>query len=151
MKHPIRLVGLFHSAPAFLALGLVAVAGCQSQSHSANEGTTRTEDVSQVIYNEAWLKANVPCRALKIEQLDGGLLRVVAQFHSLESHVSRRVEIRTEFYQPKMSEGGLLVDKTDWQTFVLEPRKRVQYQANSMVPAADVRVYVYYPQDIGKP
>jgi hypothetical protein len=131
-------------------MGLAASAGCHTQAHSPVEGTTRTEDVSEVIYNESWLKANVPCRDLQIERLDGGLLKVTAQFHSLESHVSRRVEIRTEFYQPRMCDGGVIVDRTDWQTFVLEPRKRVQYQANSLVPAADVRVYVYYAKDIGK-
>ncbi len=134
----------------FSLLCLAVMAGCHPQAHSPEPGSTRTEDVSQIIYNEAWLKANVPCRNLKIDRLEGGLLKVTAQFHSLESHVSRRVEIRTEFYQPRMSEGGIMVDRTDWQTFVLEPRKRVQYQANSTVPADDVRVYVYYPQDIGK-
>ncbi len=150
MKHRMQQLVLCCPRRVLFGLSLAVAAGCHPQAHSPNPGTTRTEDVSQVIYNEAWLKANVPCRDLKIERLDGGLLRVIAQFHSLESHVSRRVEIRTAFYQPRMSEGGLMVDQTDWQTFVLEPRKRVQYEANSTVPADDVRVYVYYPQDIGK-
>ena len=143
MKRPRKLSLV---APVCLAM----MAGCHPQAHAPNVGTTRTEDISKVVYNAAWLKENLPCRNLKIQRIEGGLLQVVAQFHCLEPHVSRRVEIRSEFYRPKMSEGGVVVDKTDWETFVLEPRKRVQYQANSMMPADDVRVYVYYPKDIGK-
>ncbi|HKQ50453.1 MAG TPA: hypothetical protein VJZ71_20440 [Phycisphaerae bacterium] len=132
-------------------LVLILSARCAPQAHAPREGTTRTEDVSQVIYNHSWLKANVPLRNLKVDRLNGNLLHVVAQLHSEEPHVSRRVNVRTEFYAPAMADGGVVVDKTEWTEFVLEPRKRVQYEVSSLKPADDFRIYVYYDEDIGKP
>lgn len=137
---------------ASMTFSLIGIcSGCAPQAHAPREGTTRTEDVSQVIYNHSWLKANVPLRNLKVDRLNGNLLHVVAQLHSEEPHVSRTVNVRTEFYSPPLSEGGIVVDKTEWTEFVLEPRKRVQYEVSSLKPADDFRIYVYYDKDIGKP
>lgn len=130
---------------------LCSYVNCTQQAHVPREGTSRTEDESQVIYNHSWLRANVPLRNLKVDRLDGNLLHIVAQLHSEEPHVSRRVNVRTEFYSPAMNQGGIVVDKTGWTEFVLEPRKRVQYEVNSLKPADDFRIYVYYDDDIGKP
>ena len=124
--------------------------GCNPQAHSPRVGTTRTEDVSQVVYNHSWRKSVVLLRNMQADRIEGNRLKIVVQLHSMESHVSRRVNVRTEFYSPPMDEGGTVVDATEWQEFVLEPRKRVQYSVNSLKAADDFRIYVYYDEDLGK-
>lgn len=135
-----------------IAIFLIAVCsqGCAPQAHSPRVGTTRTEDISNVVYNHEWLKSNVPMRNIKVDRVEGNLLHVVAQLHSEEPHVSRRVKVRTEFYSPAMADGGVMIDASPWTDFVLEPRKRVQYEVNSLKPADDFRIYVYYDEDLGK-
>ena len=128
---------------------LIATEGCM-QAYTPRPGTTRTEDIAQVVFNEPWLKDFVYLRNLKVDRLEGNLLRVTAQLHSVEAHVSRKVFLQTEFYSPSMREGGVVVDKATWRPFILEPRKRVQYVASSLVPADDFRIYVYYGEDIGR-
>ncbi|MCO6437283.1 MAG: hypothetical protein J5J06_09380 [Phycisphaerae bacterium] len=136
-----------------LSIGTQILVGCSAtrQAHSPMEGTTRTEDVSHVIYNYPWLKKNVYLRDFQVDRGEGNILRVAAQLHSLDEHTSRTVYIKTDFYSGEFAAGGRLVDSTAWEPFVLEPRRRMTYQANSLVPADDFRVYVNYPQDIGKP
>lgn len=132
-------------------MSVAALAGaCHPQAHAPRVGTTRTEDCSQVVYNHAWLKDTVLLRNLQVGRIEGNRLKIVAQLHSKESHVSRRVNVRTEFYSPLMDEGGTMVDATEWEEFVLEPRKRVQYAVNSLKAADDFRIYVYYDEDLGK-
>jgi hypothetical protein len=133
---------------SLLAAG-VAIAGCQA--HAPRHGTTRTEDASPVVYNRAWLKENVLLRHLETSRLPGDLLAVNAQFHSTDPHTTRVVYIKSDFYSPPMDEGGVIVDSTKWEPFRLEPRKRVQYTASSLVPADDVRIYMTYGEDISKP
>jgi hypothetical protein len=102
------------------------------------------------VYNHSWLKSIVLLRNMQADRIEGNRLKIVVQLHSMESHVSRRVNVRTEFYSPPMDEGGTVVDATPWQEFVLEPRKRVQYSVNSLKAADDFRIYVYYDEDLGK-
>lgn len=135
---------------AALSTLTVMIAGCYPQAHSPQVGSTRTEDESQVVYNHSWLKSAVLLRNMQVEHIDGNRLKIVAQLHSQEPHVSRRVNVRTEFYAPSMADGGTVVDATEWQELVLEPRKRVQYAVNSLKAADDFRIYVYYDEDLGK-
>ena len=140
---------LKHLGLIMIYMALLCILSCQA--HAPKHGSLRTEDVSPVIYNYHWLKSHVLLRNLKTQRLEGDLLQVIAQFHLTEEHTSRRVYARTEFYQPAMSEGGVVVDSSDWTNLVFEPRKRVQYTATSLVPADDFRIYVTYGEDIGKP
>jgi len=139
------------------AVGLVTyfalLAGCESppQAHAPIYGATRTEDVSHVVYNYPWLKEYVFLRDLQVDRAESDILRVTAQLHSREPHVSRKVYVKTDFYSAPPGDGGRVVDSTEWEPFVLEPRKRITYEVNSLVPADDFRVYVNYGQDIGKP
>lgn len=147
--------GLKKSTVAISALlpGAVLLVGCSTprQSQTPRQGTTRTEDVSHVVYNYPWLKENVYLRDLHVDRGEGNVLQVTAQLHSLDEHISRKVYVKTDFYSQGLDQGGQLIDSTQWEPFVLEPRKRVTYQASSLVPADDFRVYVNYGQDIGKP
>ena len=131
----------------------VSCAACESppQALSPKRGTTRTDEVSHVIYNYEWLKEHVYLRDLQVHRGEGNVLQVKDQLHSRETHVSRMVYVKTDFYSAPPGQGGTLVDSTEWEPFVLEPRKRVTYQVNSLVPADDFRMYVNYGQDIGKP
>lgn len=142
---------VFGASTFMVALIMSPGCGEPRQAHTPNKGTTRTEDVSHVVYNYPWLKDNVLLRDFHVDRGEGNILRVTAQLHCREEHVSRTVYIKTDFYSAGLDQGGRLVDATEWQPFVLEPRKRVTYQANSLVPADDFRVYVNYGQDIGKP
>jgi len=147
-----QVVARLRPTGAFLCLAAASVlsGACYPQAHSPRIGSTRTEDVSQVVYNHSWLKSVVLMRNLQVHHIEGNRLKIVAQFHSREPHVSRRVNVRTEFYSPPMDEGGIVVDTSEWEEFVLEPRKRVQYSVNSLKAADDFRIYVYYDEDLGK-
>lgn len=141
-------------SPAARAAFLLAISSLGfacNQAHSPRAGSTRTEDVSQVVYNYRWLKDHVLLRNLQARRLEGNLLQVTAQMHSTDAHTSREVRIRTEFYSPPLCEGGTVVDATEWQPLILEPRKRVQYEASSLKPADDFRIYVTYGRDLGQP
>ncbi len=147
----IGTTALLRLTPVFtlLLFGASFGIGCM-QAYAPRHGSVRTEDVSHVVYNEPWLKDFVYLRNISVERLPGDLLQVTAQLHSAEAHTSRQVHVRTEFYTPPMKDDGVVVDTTDWTPFILEPRKRVQYQVNSLVPADDFRIYVYYGKDLGK-
>ena len=151
MKHIGRFFGVA-SLPGMVALA-VFLGGCKAppQAMTPQRGTTRTEDVSQVVYNYSWLKKHVYLRDLQVERGEANTLLVTAQLHSTEPHTSRRIYIKTDFYSAPLEEGGVVVDTTEWEPFDLEPRKRVTYRSSSLVAANDFRIYVNYGQDIGRP
>ncbi len=151
MKHVGRFFG-FATLPHMVVLAAL-LCGCAShrQAMTPRPGTTRTEDVSHVVYNYAWLKKHVYLRDLQVERGEANTLLVTAQLHSTDPHTSRQIYIKTTFYSAPFTEGGVEVDTTEWEPFVLEPRKRVTYRSSSLVAADDFRIYVNYGQDIGKP
>ena len=110
---------------------LLAICAVACTSCSGFKGTKTSEPTIQsgenLVYIDLWLKAWIPCEAIKAEELPSGRTRVYARFANKQNRTAEcQAKVRFK------GADGRVIDETNWMPFLLARREVTEFQHTSL-------------------